>query len=126
MKINLLLLAAIGLAITLHNLQAGDPNSSTPAESHIDPAKLVVAFTGDRWTTGKVMIATGTLTNNNPMPVIITGISATGFDKQRHVIAGSPGSSANGTDYTIGSAVIDAGATAIFKEGSGVQDQLDL
>jgi hypothetical protein len=86
------------------------------AASDTDPAtKLVVAFTGNRWTTDKLLIATGTLTNTNPMPVTtVTRINATGFDKQQNVVAGGPGA-AEEADYTIGNAEIGPGATAIFK-----------
>jgi hypothetical protein len=103
MKAILLLLASVGFAITVS------------AASGTDPAtKLVVAFTGNRWTTDKRLIATGTLTNTNPMPVTITRIIATGFDKQQKVVSGGPGAPEE-VDYTIGDAEIPAGATAIFK-----------
>jgi hypothetical protein len=103
LKTILLLLASAGFAITVS------------AASDTDPAtKLVVAFTGNRWTTDKRLIATGTLTNTNPMPVMITRIIATGFDKQQNVVAGGPGASEQ-ADYTIEDAEIAAGATAIFK-----------
>jgi hypothetical protein len=96
MKAILLLLASAGFAMTVS------------AASDTDPAtKLVVAFTSNRWTADKLLIATGTLTNTNPMPVTVTRIIATGFDKQQNVVADE-------ADYTIGNAEIDAGATAIF------------
>jgi hypothetical protein len=104
MKMTLLLIAA-GLAVTVCDSQGGDPDPAT---------KLVVAFTGNRWTTDKRLIATGTFTNTNPMPVTITRIIATGFDKQQKVVSGGPGAPEE-VDYTIGDAEIPAGATAIFK-----------
>ena len=103
MKAILLLLASAGFAIMVSD--ASDTDLT---------AKLVVAFTGNRWTTDKRLIATGTLTNTNPMPVTITRIIATGFDKQQNVVAGGP-SALEQADYTIGDAEIAAGATAIFK-----------
>jgi hypothetical protein len=99
------LLVAAGLAMTACGSQGGDSDPAT---------KLVVAFTGNRWTTDKLLIATGTLTNTNSMPVTITRIIATGFDKQQNVVAGGPGSPEQ-ADYTIGDAEISPGATAIFK-----------
>jgi hypothetical protein len=100
MKAILLLLASAGFAMTV---SADDPAT-----------KLVVAFTGNRWTTDKRLIATGTLTNTNLMPVTITRIIATGFDKQQNVVAGGPGAQEE-ADYTIGDPEIGPGATAIFK-----------
>jgi hypothetical protein len=102
MKAILLLLASAGFAMTVS------------AASDTDPAtKLVVAFTGNRWTTDRLLIATGTLTNTNPMPVTVRGIIATGFDKRQNLVAGGAG--AEQADYTIGDAEIAPGATAIFK-----------
>lgn len=115
MKSILLLLTTAGLAVTVYNSQAGDLGSPAPMQSDIDPARrLVVAFTANRWTTDKVLIATGTLTNTNPVTVTVTKIIATGFDKQQNVVAGGPGSPEEAS-YTIGDAEVDAGATAIFK-----------
>jgi hypothetical protein len=87
MKMTLLLLAITGVAITVCNSQLlGRPSYSGPAASDTDPANtLVVAFTRNRWTTDKLLIATGTLTNTNAVPVRITRIVATGFDKQQNV-----------------------------------------
>jgi hypothetical protein len=114
MKMTLLLVAA-GLAMTVCGSQGGDPDSTAPTRSDTGPAtKLVVAFTGNRWTTDKLLIATGTLTNTNPMPVMITDITATGFDKHQELVAGGPGALEE-VDYTIGDAEIGPGATAIFK-----------
>lgn len=48
------------------------------------------------------------------MPVTITRIIATGFDRQQNVVAGGPGAPEQ-ADYTIGDAEIAAGGTAIFK-----------
>jgi hypothetical protein len=104
MKMTLLLVAA-GLAMTVCGSQGGDPDPAT---------KLVVAFTGNRWTTDKLLIATGTLTNTNPMPVTAARIVATGIDKQQNVVAGGSGAP-DEADYTIGNAEIGPGATAIFK-----------
>jgi len=103
MKAILLLLASAGFAMTVSAASAADPAT-----------KLVVAFTGNRWTTDQRLIATGTLTNTNPMPVTITRITASGFDKQQKVVAGGPGAPGE-VNYTIGDAEIPAGATAIFK-----------
>jgi hypothetical protein len=102
-KAILVLLVSAGFAMTV------------TAASDTDPAtKLVVAFTGNRWTTDKRLIATGTLTNTNSMPVTITRIIATGFDKQQNVVTGGPGAPDEAV-YTIGDPEIAAGATAIFK-----------
>jgi hypothetical protein len=109
------LLAATVFTVTVCGSPAGDLGSSAPIAADQDPAsKLVVVFTDNRWTTDKLLIARGTLTNNNPMPVTIAKIIATGFDKQQNVVAGGPDSREQ-TEYTIGNAEIDAGATAIFK-----------
>jgi hypothetical protein len=110
-----LLLAAAGLAMTVCESHGGDPDSPAPTRSDTDPAtKLAVTFTGNRWTTDKLLIATGTLTNTNPMPVTVTRIIATGFDKQQNVVAGGPGALEE-PDYTIGDAEIGPGATTVFK-----------
>ena len=117
MKSILLLLATAGFAMTVCNSQAGDLGSSAPAASDTDPdpaTKLVVTFTENRWSADKVLIATGTLTNTNAMPVTVTRIIATGFDKQQNVVAGGPGPPQEAS-YTIGDAEIDAGATVVFK-----------
>jgi hypothetical protein len=112
--------AGVNLVDNIHKVELSTPDTSVaaapaPTRSDTDPAtKLVVAFTGNRWTTDKLLIATGTLTNTNPMPVTITRIIATGFDKQQNVVAGGPGAPEK-ADYTIGNAEIDAGATTIFK-----------
>jgi hypothetical protein len=79
-----LLLLTVALTMTVCNVQAYDLNPSAPAPSDPDLAKkLIVQFTNNRWTAEKVLIATGTLTNTNAVPVTITKIEATGFDAQQ-------------------------------------------
>jgi hypothetical protein len=114
MKSTLILLAA-AVTMTVCNLQADDLNPSAPGPSDPDLAKkLIVEFTNNRWTAEKVLIATGTLTNNNAVPVTVTRIIATGFDKQQNVVAGGSGFPQE-SSYTIGNDEIAAGATVNFK-----------
>jgi hypothetical protein len=109
-----LLLAATSLAMTVCGSPATDLGSPLPIASGQDPAsKLVVVFTDNHWTTDKLLIARGTLTNNNPVPVTIAKIIATGFDKQQKRVAG--GGAPDEASYTIGNAEIEPGATAVFK-----------
>jgi hypothetical protein len=110
MKMNLLLLAVAGLAMAMCTLRAADDLSASALPSTDTPANLVVAFTNNRWTVDKVLIATGTLTNASAEAVEVTKILATGFDKERNVVADQQEPS-----YTIGNAEIAAGETVIFK-----------
>jgi hypothetical protein len=80
--------------------------------------KLIVEFTNNRWTAEKVLIATGTLTNTNRVPVTVSRIIATGFDKQQNVVAGGAGFPQE-SSYTIGNSEIAAGATVNFKVALG-------
>jgi hypothetical protein len=96
-------------------LQADDLNPSAPVPSDSDlTKKLIVEFTNNRWTAEKVLIATGTLTNTNTVPVTVTRIIATGFDKQQNVVAGGAGFPQE-SSYTIVNNEIAAGATVNFK-----------
>jgi hypothetical protein len=114
MKLNFLLGIA-GFTLAVCTSQAGDLILPPAAESNTDPAtKLVVQIVNNRWTADRVLIVKGTLTNTNAMPVTVTKIIATGFDKQRKVVAGDPGFSEE-AGYTIGEAEIAAGATVNFE-----------
>ncbi len=108
-------LLAAAVTMTVCDLQADDLNPSAPAPSDPDlTKKLIVEFTNNRWTAEKVLIATGTLTNTNTVPVTVTRIIATGFDKQQNVVAGGAGFPQEAS-YSIGDTEINAGATVIFK-----------
>jgi hypothetical protein len=109
-----LLLLAAALTITVCNSRADDLNPSAPAISDTDLAKkLVVQITNDKWTAEKVLIATGTLTNTNAVPVTVTNIEATGFDAQLVAIRNQLDPGEGG--YTIANPEIAAGGTVIFK-----------
>ena len=113
MKLNLLLGVA-GLAMAVCTSKAGDLTPPAAAESNTDPAtKLVVQLTDNHWTADRLLIVTGTLTNTSAVPVTITKIIATGFDKQRNVVPGE-GSSPEAS-YTIRDAEIAAGAATDFE-----------
>jgi hypothetical protein len=109
MKMNFLLLAVAGLAMAICTSLADDISVSVQPSTDT-PAKLIVAFTNNRWTGDKVLIATGTLTNPGAEAVEVTKILATGFDKERNVVADQ-----QEPNYTIGDAEIAAGQTVIFK-----------
>jgi hypothetical protein len=114
MKLNLLLGIA-GLAMTVRTSKAGEHTPPAAAESNPDPAtKLVVHLTDNHWTADRVLIVTGTLTNTNQVPVTVTKIMATGFDKQRNVIAVDPASPQE-ANYAIEDAEIAAGAAVDFE-----------
>lgn len=114
MKLNLLPGVA-GLAMAMCTAKAGDLTPPAAAESNTDPAtKLLVQLTDNHWTADRVLIVTGTLTNTNAVPVTITKIMATGFDKQRKVVAGDPGPSQEAS-YTIRDAEIGAGGAVDFE-----------
>jgi hypothetical protein len=115
MKTILMLATVSSLAMTVSNSQPDDPNpqSPTPLES-APPIKVKVQFTSNRWTTDKVLIATGTLTNNNTTAVRVTQIVATGYDKDRKMVTEDSGLQ-HPTDYTIENPEIAPGAAVIFK-----------
>jgi hypothetical protein len=108
-------LLAAAVTMTVCNLQADNLNPSAPAPSDHDLAKqLIVEFTNNRWTAEKVLIATGTLTNTNAVPVTVRKIVATGFDAQQLAVREGPGFQPEAS-YTIENDEIAAGATVIFK-----------
>jgi hypothetical protein len=111
----LLLLAAAVLVMTVCNSQADGPSPLAPTQSAtVAPLNVVVAFTSNRWTAEKFLIATGTFTNTNAVAIRVTKIIATGFDKDRKPITDDSGFQPI-ANFTIGDPEIAPRATAIFK-----------
>jgi hypothetical protein len=68
---------------------------------------VVAAINSNRWT-ANALIVTGTLTNTNAVPVRITKISATGFNKNKKAVI-------DGSDFTIMHNELAPGETVNFK-----------
>jgi hypothetical protein len=85
--------------------------ASTPAPvssmEMLPPKNVVSAINGNRWT-ANALIVTGTLTNTNAVPVRITKISATGFNKNKKAVI-------EGSDFTIMHDELAPGETVNFK-----------
>jgi hypothetical protein len=71
------------------------------------PKSVVSAINSNRWT-ANALIVTGTLTNTNAVPVRITKISATGFNKNKKAVI-------DGSDFTIMHNDLAPGETVKFK-----------
>ena len=87
------------------------PPAATPAPvssmEMLPPKNVVSAINSNRWT-ANALIVTGTLTNTNAVPVRITKISATGFNKNKKAVI-------EGSDFTIMHNEIAPGETVNFK-----------
>ena len=85
--------------------------ASTPAPVSViemlPPKSVVSAINSNRWT-GTALIVAGTLTNTNAVPVRITKISATGFNKNKKAVI-------DGSDFTIMHNELAPGETVNFK-----------
>ena len=91
--------------------QLDAPPASTPAPVSViemlPPKSVVSAINSNRWT-GTALIVAGTLTNTNAVPVRITKISATGFNKNKKAVI-------DGSDFTIMHNELAPGETVNFK-----------
>jgi hypothetical protein len=85
--------------------------ASTPAPGSqiemLPPKSVVSSIKSNRWTATALIVA-GTLTNTNAVPVKITKISATGFNKNRKAVI-------DGSDFTITHNELAPGETVNFK-----------
>ena len=73
----------------------------------LPPASVVSTINSNRWTTTALIVA-GTLTNRNAVPVRITKISATGFNKNKKAVI-------EGSDFTIMHNELAPGETVNFE-----------
>ena len=87
------------------------PPAPTPAPVSViemlPPKNVVSAINSNRWT-ANALIVTGTLTNPNAVPVRITKITTTGFNKNKKAVI-------EGSDFTIMHNELAPGETVNFK-----------
>jgi hypothetical protein len=55
-------------------------------KADVPATNVAVKITSNRWTSDKALIATGTLTNTNTVPVTVTKIVANGFDENQDLV----------------------------------------
>jgi hypothetical protein len=74
-----------------HDAMADSVATITPAQSA--PTNVISAITKNRWTADSLIVS-GTLTNTSTVAVSITGIDASGFNKDQKMVT-------RGSDFTI-------------------------
>jgi hypothetical protein len=82
-------------------------NAAVSSMEMLPPKNVVSVINSNRWT-ASALIVTGSLTNTNAVPVRITKISATGFNKNKKAVI-------DGSDFTIVHDELAPGETVNFK-----------